>query len=93
MPNASSAASLSWLLTFQVFQPFVMQFGDSRERPDVFRVRGNGFPDGFHLGIVPLESLIVILLAGGELIVTLGYLFLKMPQTQGKFLNDSLNTV
>ncbi len=70
-----------------------MQFCDTSQRTDIVGIRGDGFPDGFHLGIVALESLVVVLLTGGELLVALGYLFLKLPLAQCQFLEYALNTV
>lgn len=79
--------------TFQLFQALMMQFCNASERADIFRICGDGFPDGFHLGIVPLESLIMVLLTDGEFPVALGHLLLKLPLAQRQFLEYALNSV
>lgn len=70
-----------------------MQFRDTCQCTDISGIRGDGFPDSFHLGIVALESLIVVLLTGREFPVALGHLFLKLPLAQCQFLEYTLNTV
>jgi hypothetical protein len=37
----------------------MMKLGDARQGADVFGIRGDRFPDQFHFGVVPLESVIV----------------------------------
>ena len=85
--------SLGWLLAFKTLQTLVMQFRDTRQRTDVFGVGGDGLPDGLHLGIMALESLVVILLTGRKLPVAHGHLFLKLPLARCQFLEDALNAI
>jgi hypothetical protein len=74
VPNSSGR-----LFAFKIVQALVMRFRDSHELTNIFGIRGDGFPDDFHFGIVAFESFIVVLLTGRELLVALTHLLLKLP--------------
>ncbi len=53
----------------------MMEFGDARQCADIFGIRCDGFPDRFHLRVVPLECLVMVLLTRSHFLQAPGYLF------------------
>jgi hypothetical protein len=53
----------------------MVKLSNARQSPDIFGISRDGFPDHFHLRVVPLESLIMVLLTRGHLMLAISHLF------------------